>query len=154
MRTRPASRAARLTIWWVSCYTRQLPTAVAERRVDELRSDLHDHITYERARGTADWRIALSVMSRTARGLPADAVWRGRIRPWTGDVLKSFATILAAGLALAAVGVLAILYGSGDDSPGLVLIGILLIVSAFILGVRTGHRRGRSVTHRRDTQHS
>ncbi|WP_250032869.1 hypothetical protein [Paractinoplanes maris] len=126
---------------------------MAERRLGELRSDLHDHITDDQARGTADWRIALSVMSRMARGLPADAVWRSRIRPWTGDVLKSFAAILAAGLALAAVGVLAILYGSGDDSPGLVLIGILLIIGAFIIGVRTGHRRGRSVDHRRNTRH-
>jgi hypothetical protein len=144
MRTPPSGRAADLAIRWVRCYTRQLPAPVAERRLGELRSDLHDHLSYEQARGTADWRIALAVLSRTARGLPADAVWRGRIRPWTGDVMKSFAVVLAAGLALAAVGVLAILYGSDDDSPGLVLIGVLLIVGAFAIGVRTGHRRGRS----------
>ena len=106
--------------------------------------------SYEEARGTSDRRIALSVLSRMIRGLAADASWRGRIRPWSGDLMKSFAAVLAATLALAAVGVLAILYGSGDDSPGLVLIGILLIVGALAIGVRTGHRRGQGVASRRD----
>jgi hypothetical protein len=50
--------------------------------------------------------------------------------------------------------VLAILYGSGDDSPGLVLIGVLLIVGAFAIGVRTGHRRGQGVSRRRNAEHS
>jgi hypothetical protein len=154
MKASPADRAAHLVVRWVRCYTRQLPVTVAERRLDEIRCDLHDHLTYERARGTRDGHIALSVLSRMARGLPADAIWRGRIRPWTGDIVKSFAAVLAAGLALAAVGVLAILYGSGDDSPGLVLIGVLLIVGAFVIGVRTGHRRGQGISRRRNAEHS
>lgn len=58
--------------------------------------------------------------------------------------MRSIAVILVAGLAVAAVGVLAILYGSGDDSPGLVLIGVLLIAGSFAVGVRTAHRRGRN----------
>jgi hypothetical protein len=57
--------------------------------------------------------------------------------------MKSFAVILAAALAIAAVGVAAVLYGGDDDAPGLVLIGILLIVGAFAVGVRTAHRRGQ-----------
>jgi hypothetical protein len=138
-------RAADLVTRWVRCYTRRLPAPLAERRIDEIRADLHDHIAHEQARGTSDRRIALSIMSRMVRGLPADAGWRGRIRPWTGDLMKSFAAVIAAALAIAAVGILAILYGSGDDSPGLVLIGVLLIVGAFAIGVRTGHRRGRGV---------
>jgi hypothetical protein len=138
-------RAAGLVTRWVRCYTRQLPAALAERRVDEINADLHDHIAHEQARGTSDRRIALSVVSRMVRGLAADAIWRGRIRPWRQDLMKSFAAVLAAALALAAVGILAILYGSGDDSPGLVLIGVLLIVGSFAIGVRTGHRRGKGV---------
>jgi hypothetical protein len=56
--------------------------------------------------------------------------------------MKSFAAILAAALAVTAIGVAAIVYGGEDDAPGLVLIGILLIVGAFAVGVRTAYRRG------------
>jgi GNAT superfamily N-acetyltransferase len=62
---------------WARCYTRNLPAPVAERRVDEIDADLHDHIAYERTHGSADWRIALSIVSRMVRGLAADASWRG-----------------------------------------------------------------------------
>jgi hypothetical protein len=140
--------AADLVTRWVRCYTSQLPAPFAERRRDEISADLSDHIAHEQARGTNDWRIALSILSRMLRGLTADASWRSRIRPWGGDLMKSFAFILAAALGLAAVGVLAILYGNDDDAPGLVLIGILLIVGAFVIGVRTGHRHGQGAGRR------
>ncbi len=63
---------------WARCYTRNLPAPVAERRVDEIDADLHDHIAHERTHGSADWRIALSIVSRMVRGLAADASWRRR----------------------------------------------------------------------------
>jgi peptidoglycan/LPS O-acetylase OafA/YrhL len=44
---------------------------------------------------------------------------------------------LAAALGIAAVGVAAAIVGEADDAPGLVLLGILLIVSACTLSVRT-----------------
>jgi hypothetical protein len=47
---------------------------------------------------------------------------------------------LAAALGIAAVGVAAATFGEADDAPGLVLLGILLIVSACGLGVRTAQR--------------
>ena len=47
---------------------------------------------------------------------------------------------LAAALGIAAVGVAAGIFGEADDAPGLVLLGILLIVSACALGVRTAQR--------------
>ena len=47
---------------------------------------------------------------------------------------------LALAIGIAAVGVLAGLFGEADDAPGLVLLGILLIVSACALGVRTRTR--------------
>jgi hypothetical protein len=143
MTPRRTERAADLVTRWVRCYTRQLPAPIAERRIDEIRADLYDHIADEQIRGAGDRHIAVSVLSRMVRGLAADASWRGRIRPWRGDLMKSFAVILAAALAIAAVGVAAILYGGDDDAPGLVLIGILLIVGAFAIGVRTAHRRGQ-----------
>jgi hypothetical protein len=68
-------RMARLVARWVRVYTRNLPPPVAERRAGELAADLHDHIDHERAHGTSDRRIALSIAARMARGLPADAAW-------------------------------------------------------------------------------
>ncbi|WP_369134339.1 hypothetical protein [Modestobacter sp. I12A-02662] len=51
---------------------------------------------------------------------------------------------LALGTALAVtVGVLAVVYGESDDSPGLQGLGVLLVLGALFLAVRT-LRRGRS----------
>jgi hypothetical protein len=50
------------------------------------------------------------------------------------------ASNLAAALGIAALGVAAAVLGEADDAPGLVLLGILLIVSACALGVRTAQR--------------
>jgi hypothetical protein len=47
---------------------------------------------------------------------------------------------LATALSIAAVGVAAAILGEADDAPGLVLLGLLLIVSACALGVRTAQR--------------
>ncbi len=69
---------AGLVARWVRVYTRKLPAPIARRRVEEIDADLHDHIAHERARGTADGRIALSIASRMVRGLAADASWRGQ----------------------------------------------------------------------------
>ena len=71
-------RMAELVARWVRFYTRDLPTPIAQRRIDEIDADLHDHIAHERARGTSDRRIALSILSRMVRGLAADRSWRGR----------------------------------------------------------------------------
>ena len=72
-------RMAELVAGWVRLYTRNLPAPVARRRIAEIDADLHDHIAHERAHGTADPRIALSVAARMLRGLAADASWRGRV---------------------------------------------------------------------------
>jgi hypothetical protein len=69
---------AELVARWVRFYTRDLPGPIAKRRIDEIDADVHDHIAHERARGTSDRRIALSILSRMARGLAADRSWRGR----------------------------------------------------------------------------
>ena len=47
---------------------------------------------------------------------------------------------LATALGIAAVGVAAALVGQADDAPGLVLLGILLVVSGCAVGVRTAQR--------------
>jgi hypothetical protein len=73
-------RMAKLVARWVRLYTRNLPTSIAQRRIDEIDADLHDHIAHERAADTGDDRIAASIASRMLRGLAADAAWRRRTR--------------------------------------------------------------------------
>jgi hypothetical protein len=136
-------RASALVARWVRFYTRDLPAAVTERRVEEIGSDLHDHIDHERRQGTSDRRIALRILHRTTRGMAADLSWRRRIRLRKDNHVKSFVMIMIAPLVIAAVGVSAVVYGGDDDAPGLVLIGIMLIVGALALGVRTAQRSSR-----------
>jgi hypothetical protein len=197
-------RMAELVAHWVRFYTRDLPTPIAQRRVNEIDADLHDHIAHERAGGIGDRRIALGIASRMVRGVAADAAWRGRHAKAaagpstleeamktsrtlyrsaarvavgvavvlslplvamliTDDVVWSLADFVVAGvllasigvalelavrkagnlataLCIAAVGVAAAVLGEADDAPGLVLLGLLLIVSACALGVRTVQR--------------
>lgn len=119
-------RTAGLVERWIRYYTRELPSPIVERRVDEIGADLYDHIQYERARSTGDVRIALSILSRMVRGLVADVSWRRRVRSSKGDAMKRYVPILIAVLGVL-IGIPAMLYGNADDSPGLVLIGLLLI---------------------------
>jgi hypothetical protein len=181
-------RMAELVARWVRFYTRDLPIPIAQRRVEEIDGDLHDHIAHERANGISDLRVACGIASRMLRGLAADLAWRRRQeRPAsktfyrsvlrvalgvafilalplvamvvTNDVVWSPADFVVAGsllavigvalelavrgvgslisaIAIAAVGVVAAIFGKADDAPGLVLLGILLVVSACGLGVR------------------
>jgi hypothetical protein len=69
-------RMAELVAGWVRFYTRNLPASTAERPIDEIDADLHDHIAHERAHGTDDGRIALGIAARMVRGMAADASWR------------------------------------------------------------------------------
>jgi hypothetical protein len=129
-------RAADLVARWVRFYTRGLPGPIAQRRIDEIDADLHDHIAHERAGGTSDRRMALSILSRMARGLTADASWRRRVRrPLKGHFMKTVLAVL-----VVAIGVAAVVLGGADDSPGLQLIGVLLVVGAVALTVRTARR--------------
>lgn len=74
----------------------------------------------------------------------ADFVLAGVLLATIGVVLELAARRagslpLAAGVA--ALGVAAAILGGGDDAPGLVLLGILLVVSGCALGVRAARRR-------------
>jgi hypothetical protein len=132
-------RAADLTTRWVRWYTRRLPAPVAERRIGEIGADLHDHIAFERERGTDDRRIALSVLSRLVRGLTADAAWRNRNRPWIGALMRTFAIAAV----VAVLGIAAIVLGGYDDSPGLQGIGLLMVLGALFVSARKVYRRRR-----------
>ncbi len=54
--------------------------------------------------------------------------------------MKSFVAIFAPALAVVAIGVTAAMHGEADDAPGLALLGILLIVGALAVAVRTAQR--------------
>jgi hypothetical protein len=69
-------RAAAVVLRWVRWYTRNLPASVADRRLEEVEADLHDHIQHERANGASDAQIVVEILSRLTRGLLADASWR------------------------------------------------------------------------------
>ena len=133
-------RTAGLVERWIRYYTRELPGPIVERRVDEIGADLYDHIQYERARSTGDVRIALSILSRMVRGLVADVSWRRRVRSSKGDAMKRYVPILIAVLGVL-LGVPAMLYGNADDSPGLVLIGLLLIAATLAFALRPSLRK-------------
>ena len=56
--------------------------------------------------------------------------------------MKPLLVILAAGLAVAALGVTLAMAGEAGDAPRLSLIGIVLITGAFALAVRAAYRVG------------
>jgi hypothetical protein len=77
---------------------------------------------------------------------PADFAVAGVLLTTIGVALELVvrnAGALLTAIGIAAVGVAAALLGEADDAPGLVLLGILLVVSACALGVRTArHGQG------------
>ena len=111
-------RMARLVAAWVRFYTRRQPPAVAQRRSEEIDADLHDHIAHERAAGTGDRRIALSIAGRMVRGMAADAsAHRPLVRvalataivllvPLIASAPWSLADFVAAGVLVAGTGLL------------------------------------------------
>ena len=60
-------RAAAVVRAWVRLYTRGLPPAVAERRVEEIAADLDDQVAHDRAAGAGNRRIALALDSVGAK---------------------------------------------------------------------------------------
>lgn len=71
-------RVSGLILRWVRFYTRELPGATAQRRIEEISSDLSHQIQFEREKGVRESRIARNLLSRFARGMAADASWRGQ----------------------------------------------------------------------------
>jgi hypothetical protein len=131
-------RAARAVRHWVSWYTRGLAAPLAQRRIDEIDADLHDQIADERSRGTRSLRVALSILSRMARGIPADLSWRRSMQPSGGGLdMRAFAALLVVALLVAAVAFIAdsgpIILGSAT------LVGLAALV-ALALGVSDARR--------------
>lgn len=109
-------RIARLVARWVRFYTRELPAPIAQRRINEIDADLHDHIAHERGQGTSDWRIALSILSRMIRGVAADVSWsdqhaHANLSP--REALRRHRTAYRSAVAAALVTALFLLFGMG-----------------------------------------
>jgi hypothetical protein len=145
-------RMAGVVARWVSLYTRNLPPAIAERRSDEIDADLHDHIAHERACGTDDRQIALSIADRMVRGLAADASWRRRMirhRSTRKEVMKKSA--IRVGLATAFIVLLPLVAMQFTDE---VDFGVFDFVAAAVLVAGTGVllevavRKPRAVVYR------
>jgi hypothetical protein len=86
--------------------------------------------------------VAMSITDDVVWSL-ADFVAAGVLLATVGVALELAvrrAGNLAAALSVAALGVAAAVLGEADDAPGLVLLGMLLILSACALGVRTIQR--------------
>lgn len=73
-----SDRACAAVMWWVRLYTAGLPRPVADRRLEEIRADLHDHVDHQRSLGISERKIATHITSRMIRGAAADATWRAR----------------------------------------------------------------------------
>lgn len=86
--------------------------------------------------------VLVSVLMIGAASLGVFVMGLGTAR--RGDFVIPFLAILAAGLGVAAIGVIAIVVGDRGDAPGLVLLGVAVIssvvVGAYALGVRTAER--------------
>jgi hypothetical protein len=139
-------RMAELVARWVRFYTRNLPPPIAQRRIDEIDADLHDHVAHERAHGTTDRRIALSIAARMLRGLAADVSWSGRTIARHETSKASRRPVVRVAVATAFILLLPLVAmqftDEADDAPGLMLFGGLLIVATLALAVRTVQRSG------------
>jgi MYXO-CTERM domain-containing protein len=72
----PDDLAAALVERWCLAYTRRLPSPEAARRRDELASDLWEQRAHGRAVSAPPVAVAVSILRRTAAGIPADLSWR------------------------------------------------------------------------------
>lgn len=61
---------------WLALYTIGLPATVRERRAAELESDLWEHEADRFANGRSPGVVAIEVLGRMVRGMPADLLWR------------------------------------------------------------------------------
>ncbi|MBN6041237.1 hypothetical protein [Amycolatopsis sp. 195334CR] len=135
-------RVAALVARWVRFYTRDLPAPIAERRIGELDADLHDHLAHEHAGRKSSTRIALGLLSRMVRGLPADLSWRGQHLqdrfPTLEEAMKKQKNAYRSAVGVALAAALILLWGMGavgligteGDNADLMYFGVLAVGAA------------------------
>jgi hypothetical protein len=137
-------RMADLVARWVRFYTRNLPDTVAQRRIDEVDADLHDHIAHERAQGTGDRRIALGILSRMVRGLAADVSWH---RQMSGTAYRPAVRVALVTAFILLLPLVAMQFTDEVDwgVADFVLAGVLLGGSGLLLHALAARRAGNIV---------
>lgn len=96
--------AASLVRRWAALYTLGAPEAGRDRRRMEVESDVWEHEQDRLAAGVASSLIALEVLGRMVRGMPADLFWRLKLEGPTVQLNIPFERV--AGVALLALLVL------------------------------------------------
>jgi hypothetical protein len=76
LKSMPYHEAVRRVSWWCAWYTRGLDASVANRRRDEIASDLHEHGVWADQAGESPRATARVILGRALRGVPADLGWR------------------------------------------------------------------------------
>ena len=67
--------AKRFATGWTSLYTAAAPEDEREARRDEVRSDLHEHVTDSQEEGYGPAEIAFQVLARVVLGMKDDVLW-------------------------------------------------------------------------------
>ena len=67
---------SRLALTWARLYTRGMPDTARRARLDELSSDLWEHVDHALASGRRRGEVQLEIAGRTARGAATDVAWR------------------------------------------------------------------------------
>jgi hypothetical protein len=137
---------------------RRIALGIASRMVRGLAADVSWRGRYGWGVSRSGLRVALGVAFVLSLPLVAmlftdGVVWSLADFVVAGILLTALAVALelavkrAGGLAtavgIAVLGVASAIVGNADDAPGLVLLGILLVVTAGVLGVRAGRPRAR-----------
>ena len=68
--------ASRVALAWARIYTRGMPDPERRARLDELASDLWEHLDHAVSTGRRRSAVQLEIAGRTARGAAADVAWR------------------------------------------------------------------------------
>lgn len=80
MSTTPGQPASTVCRLWVRGYTRKLPHDEAQRRREEIESDLFEHAVEAQLAGVGNQRFNAEVLARVLVGVPADLSWRRATR--------------------------------------------------------------------------
>jgi hypothetical protein len=65
-----------LVLIWVGLYTRNLSQERRLERLDEIESDMWEHVADGRAQSRSEGALAVEMLARLVRGMPADVFWR------------------------------------------------------------------------------
>lgn len=149
-----AALAAGVARRWVDGYTGWVKADAAERRRDEIASDVWEQRAEATARGVRPVTVAFSIAGRVVAGIPADLLWvhaqrlAMRNQPASRKVLtmNTLGHIAArwwwaiGAAALAVLGTIALLTGGSD----LARVQVLVIVALLAAGVALRHALPRA----------